>query len=206
LVWANFTKFKYWWTEELIKEYLYKRSTSVNPPISTDPIEYKYQINIAQLPTRTEDFELINLISEFDSSDEKSIFDRSEKERKQLTSNFNCYDPIEVNTFNELCRTVQLIFNEYNPSKLSSVRCNFKSNNNVQFIVLPNMNCMTTRGLQISISRVINKVESSSTAPWPEYQMLEVEKIWLSYANKPDNQLSSNVLSQDALLDIQRYL
>jgi hypothetical protein len=206
LGWASFTKFKYLWTEKLIKEYLYKRSTSVNPPLSSEPIEYKYQINIAQLPSKSEEFEVIKSVSKYDSSDEKVIFEKYTEAWKQLASNFNYYEPIELNAFDKTSRAVQLILNAYNPSKSSNVRCHFNARNNTQFKLLPNLTCPKTRGIRLSVCRIINNGQSTDIAPWPEYQMQEIVKIWSRYSNQPDNQLNSNVLTQDALLDIQNYL
>ncbi|WP_354625807.1 helix-turn-helix transcriptional regulator [Psychromonas sp. MME2] len=206
LTWTNFTDFKYHWVEQSLKELFYKRSTYVNPLISTELIEHKYLIKIVQLPSKSEKNDVINLLSKDHSIDEVILFEKYQEAWKQLALSFIKYESIETNTFNELVRAIQLILNQYNPSKSITVQYNFKSNNNVQFDVFPNMQSDKTRGVRLNIYRVEINENSAANAPWPEYQMRAIENIWSIYADAPDNQLMSNVLSNETITEIKNCL
>lgn len=206
LTWAIFTDFNYYWVEQSLKELLCKRSSFVNPLISTELIEHKYQIYIEQLPSKTEEFEVIKSLSKYQPIDEESLAEKSQDGWKQLASSFIKHESIETNRFNELYRAIQLILNEYNPSKLTTIQCNFKSNNNVQFDVLPNMKSDKARGLRLKIYRVETNKSSTNNAPWPEFQMRAIEKIGLTYADAADNQRMSNVLTNETINEIKNCL
>jgi len=206
LTWSALTEFNYYWVELSLKELLYKRSTFVNPLISIEPIKHMYQIHIEQVPSKTEEFEVIKSLNKYQSIDEDTLAEKYQYEWRQLTLSFIKYEPIEINTFNDLFRAIQLVLNEYNPSKLSTAQCNFNSNNHVQFDALPNIKSDKTRGLRLKVRRVESNKYSTNCAPWPEFQMREIEKLGSIYADATYNQFTSNVLTNEIINEIKNCL
>lgn len=203
LNWATFTDFEYSWVEKSLKELLYKRSTFVNPTVSTEIIEYKYVIKITQLASRLEKLEMSKSLSKYDDSDDEIMSEKSKEVWDQLSSHFIKYEPIETNTFNELFRAVQLILKGYNSPKLAKVQCNFNSENKLQLDLEPDSK---TRGLRMNIYRIETTKESTTIAPWPEYQMRQIENSLSNYRNEPNNHPINHVLSNETINEIKMYL